>query len=553
MPDNPKLGGYQQMLSADIFRGRYREDFAVAKPIAAGKVLAYRIPLPHASHTFLRGHRIMVQVQSSWFPLYDRNPQTFVPNIMFAKPESYVKATQRIWRTPEFRERDRTAGDPLIHLRSLAALAALLAAHAVHAQDPAAAPAPVACPESAESSRIFTLTLGGNRAGFQTECRMAAGVREYIFEFNDRGRGPAVRSRIELDAKGVPVSLTVDGHDYLKSAIAERFAVTDGRATWTNKVEQGELELDAPAFYLSQSGVPSETALLARALLASPDAKLPLLPLGESRIEKLEERTVRVGEQSRRLTLYAITGLGFQPGPIWLDEDGELFAVANAWLQVVVEGWESVVQSLLDAQEAQMAAARRAQSAKLRRVPAGPLAIIGATVFDAEARKMLPGTTVLIEGEHDPRGRRGRDGGDTGGHGTLRRRRARAAAGTLGHAHSPGGRGRAAAPGGGHHGRARHGGGTREARTDAHLGDRRNAGTPHRLCRHPGRTGPVPGPDLDARGQRGRCARAWCARSRAPDSSSSRSTAPSSRSSCLRSSTRRTSRDCASAATSRRS
>ena len=102
VPENPKLGGYQQMLSADIFRGRYREDFAVAKPLVAGKVLEYRIPLPHVSHSFLPGHRIMAQVQSSWFPLYDRNPQTFVPNIMFASPESYRKATQRVWRTAEF-------------------------------------------------------------------------------------------------------------------------------------------------------------------------------------------------------------------------------------------------------------------------------------------------------------------------------------------------------------------------------------------------------------------------------------------------------------------
>ncbi len=102
VPENPKLGGYQQMLSADVFRGRYREDLAVAKPLQPGKVLTYRIPLPQVSHTFLPGHRIMVQIQSSWFPLYDRNPQSFVPNIMFAPPESYVKATQRIWHTPAF-------------------------------------------------------------------------------------------------------------------------------------------------------------------------------------------------------------------------------------------------------------------------------------------------------------------------------------------------------------------------------------------------------------------------------------------------------------------
>jgi hypothetical protein len=101
VPERPSLGGYQQMLSADIFRGRYRSDFSKPEPLAPGQPLRYRIRLPHASHTFLPGHRIMVQVQSSWFPLYDRNPQSFVPNIMFAKAESYVKATQRVWHAPE--------------------------------------------------------------------------------------------------------------------------------------------------------------------------------------------------------------------------------------------------------------------------------------------------------------------------------------------------------------------------------------------------------------------------------------------------------------------
>ena len=100
MPDQPAAGGHQQMLSADIFRGRYRVDFAKPQALAANKVLPYRIVLPNANHTFLPGHRIMVQIQSSWFPLYDRNPQTFVPNIMNARPQDYVKATQRIWHVP---------------------------------------------------------------------------------------------------------------------------------------------------------------------------------------------------------------------------------------------------------------------------------------------------------------------------------------------------------------------------------------------------------------------------------------------------------------------
>lgn len=93
------MGGYQLMIAADIFRGRYRESFTEARPLAPDKPLLYRFALPTANHVFQPGHRIMVQVQSSWFPLYDRNPQTFVPSIFWAKPGDYRKATQRVYHS----------------------------------------------------------------------------------------------------------------------------------------------------------------------------------------------------------------------------------------------------------------------------------------------------------------------------------------------------------------------------------------------------------------------------------------------------------------------
>jgi uncharacterized protein len=95
----PNLGGYQLAVAMDIFRGRYRESFSAPKAIESGKPLAYRFALPAANHVFLPGHRIMVQVQSSWFPLYDRNPQTYVENIFWAKPGDYRKATQRVYHS----------------------------------------------------------------------------------------------------------------------------------------------------------------------------------------------------------------------------------------------------------------------------------------------------------------------------------------------------------------------------------------------------------------------------------------------------------------------
>jgi len=96
----PEMGGYQLMVAADIFRGRYRENLESAKPIAADQPLLYKWTLPTANHVFLPGHKIMVQIQSTWFPLYDRNPQTFVPNIFWAKPGDFKKATQRVYHAP---------------------------------------------------------------------------------------------------------------------------------------------------------------------------------------------------------------------------------------------------------------------------------------------------------------------------------------------------------------------------------------------------------------------------------------------------------------------
>jgi uncharacterized protein len=97
VPSRPEMGGYQLGVAMDIFRGRYRESFETPKAIAPNTPLPYKFILPTVNHVFLPGHRVMVQVQSSWFPLYDRNPQTFVPNIFFAKPADYVKAVQRIY------------------------------------------------------------------------------------------------------------------------------------------------------------------------------------------------------------------------------------------------------------------------------------------------------------------------------------------------------------------------------------------------------------------------------------------------------------------------
>jgi putative CocE/NonD family hydrolase len=96
-PAHVRMGGYQQLVRGDVMRGRFRNSFEKPEPFEPGKVSKVTFTMPDVCHTFRRGHRVMVQVQSSWFPLVDRNPQTFV-DIARAKPEDFQKATQRVYR-----------------------------------------------------------------------------------------------------------------------------------------------------------------------------------------------------------------------------------------------------------------------------------------------------------------------------------------------------------------------------------------------------------------------------------------------------------------------
>ncbi len=105
LPDRPAMGGYELMVAGDVLRGRYRKSFERPEWIPAGAVESYTVDLHQQLYRFQRGHRIMVQVQSTWFPLYDRNPQTWVDNIFLATPEAYRAQTHRVYRTARYPSR----------------------------------------------------------------------------------------------------------------------------------------------------------------------------------------------------------------------------------------------------------------------------------------------------------------------------------------------------------------------------------------------------------------------------------------------------------------
>jgi imidazolonepropionase-like amidohydrolase len=262
----------------------------------------------------------------------------------------------------------------------------------------AAAPESEACPAGSTTSRTYAVRMFGNRAGYLTRCERPDGAREERFAYSDRGRGPKTRTVSRRDAGWRTVQLETAGVDYLKNAIEERFAIEGGRARWKNKAEAGDASDAGGAFYVGYSSPPGELADLARALLRAPQRRLPLLPAGEARLEVRSETRVVVGGSARRLVQASITGLGFSPGTVWLEPDGDGFVIAERWLSVAPEGWEGALGTLLAAQEKDEAAARLESARALSRRPAGGLVVRGARLFDPVAGVLREGTTVVVSG-----------------------------------------------------------------------------------------------------------------------------------------------------------
>lgn len=243
----------------------------------------------------------------------------------------------------------------------------------------------------------YTVVMSGHPAGHLKLVVTDTGARCVDFDYTDRGRGPATHSCIRLDANGLPTEIQTTGVDYLKSPLEERFERTGAAAKWSGPSDLGTSA--APGFYFASAGTSEDFAVLARALLKAPGRELDLLPAGHARIETIAERTVSAGGETRRVTLYFVSGPAFTPAPIWLDDHGELFLEGGTWIASVRKGWEAVAPDLIKAQDEALVARAFAQARTLQSRPAGPLAIVNATLFDPETRTLRPGVTVIIKGD----------------------------------------------------------------------------------------------------------------------------------------------------------
>jgi imidazolonepropionase-like amidohydrolase len=237
--------------------------------------------------------------------------------------------------------------------------------------------------------------IHGVAVGTQQLQALPGGAMQADYGFSERGRGDRIHARWTLDAQGLPASYDAQGNDYWKVPLAEHFAVADGKASWTNRIESGSAAWGSTgAFYLPANAPPEFMGVLARALLKAPGHRLKLLPAGEAWLE----RGARVAAGGHALTLYRLGGIEFTPVPVWLDEKGATAAVIDDWFEVLSDSAKPRLAKL----QAVQGAADRAWSAdvarRLAHRPEGALMIRHARLFDPRDLAVRDDMRVVVRG-----------------------------------------------------------------------------------------------------------------------------------------------------------
>ncbi len=253
----------------------------------------------------------------------------------------------------------------------------------------------VACAGAAQ----FTVQIHGVANGKQSVSTGADRLTHVDYSYADRGRGDHVVASWKLDAQGILVDYDGKGHDYWNAPFTEQFHLKDGRASWSNRAEQGDKVLVAPAFYIPANAPPELTAVLARALLKAPGHKLALLPEGLAQLEVGATMEVPGAHGKVKLTQYRISGLGFLPVPVWLDAAGNTAGVLSDWLCTLLPEYGSAADKLVAAQNEANRSWHVRLARELTHQPKGALVIRHARLFDPRDLSVTSNMSVLVEGE----------------------------------------------------------------------------------------------------------------------------------------------------------
>jgi hypothetical protein len=251
--------------------------------------------------------------------------------------------------------------------------------------------------QAAPDTTRYIILAAGNPAGTEVAVRNPDGSLYFFEEYNDRGRGPRLETRITLTPAGLFKTVAITGHDYWKQPVDERFTLRGDSAEWSSSLEHDRRRLTAPAMYSTFYGPVASLPLYIGA--TANGGEIPLLPGGRLRVSKVGERTVTAAGKSARIAHYQAEGVGFTPVDFWVSQDNGLFAyVAGSWFRVIREGWESVGDALAGAQDSLEKQRDATVARTLADHPNGAVVFRHVSVFDAPNARLVPDQAVVVRG-----------------------------------------------------------------------------------------------------------------------------------------------------------
>lgn len=248
---------------------------------------------------------------------------------------------------------------------------------------------------SAETHQYRVLFGGDDVGGLEVET--AGNTSNIEFDYKQNGRGPTITEKVEVDAEGIPTNWTITGRTTFGNPVNESYACADGKASWQDSTGPGSA--DACSFYIDQNGSPWGISLLAKALLATPDAEMAVLPGGTARIRARDTATYDGADGEVTVTTYEITGLSTDPAHITLDQDLNLFSVADPRFAIVRKGYEAADEALRAEAERYSTQRFVEIQAKAARNFDGPVRIRNVRIFDPKTLALTEARDVVIYGE----------------------------------------------------------------------------------------------------------------------------------------------------------
>lgn len=247
----------------------------------------------------------------------------------------------------------------------------------------------------AETTTEYDWLTLGKKSGDLIVTDHGLGHRTVTFAFSDRGRGPSTTETLRLDDGQLMREYQATGNSYMGAPVNESFRVEEGMALWSSSEESGSAPWSRAA-YVAANGSPETLAALVRSILAQPDQRIDLLPSGTASVRQLTEATVTRGDQSQRVRLMALSGLGFTPTYVWLDQKDQLFAVAYHWMGLTPVGWNDSLDALQKLQDQAEADYHRQLALELSQPLEGSTLIINARLLDVATGTLGEPTAVRV-------------------------------------------------------------------------------------------------------------------------------------------------------------